>query len=139
MAILAVVKEMIQHTTDISAIILANTFSAFDKCHNHSRNFMGCASLVQLWFAGHFNHRPYEPDLSPADIHLKYPFKYQHNTKEAIHSAIMLTSEDSVEWNLMPVQHPSPIHLWINRIQDKLMVLPGLRGGMEYNPIRILK
>jgi hypothetical protein len=130
---------MIQHTTDISAIILANTFTAFDKCHNLSRHFMGCASLVQLWFASHFNHQPYESDLSPANIYLKYPIRYQHSTKETIHSAIMLTSEDNIEWNLMPIQHPSPVRLWINRTQDKLMVLPRLRGGIEYHPIRILK
>jgi hypothetical protein len=139
MAILAVVKEMIQHTTDISAIILANTFSAFDKCHYRSKHFTGCASLAQLWFAGHFDYRPYEPGLSPASTYLKSPFKYQHGTKEAIHTAIMSTNEGEVKWNLMPVQHPSPVCLMIDRTRYKLMILPGLRGGIEYHPIRILK
>jgi hypothetical protein len=139
MAILAVVKEMIRHTTDISAIILANTFSAFDKCHYRSKHFTGCASLAQLWFAGHFDYRPYEPSLSPAGTYLKSPFKYQHGTKEAIHTAIMSTNEGEVKWNLMPVQHPSPVCLMIDRTQYKLMILPGLRGGIEYHPIRILK
>jgi hypothetical protein len=48
MAVLAVVRAMIEHTVDISAIVLATVYQALDSCTKRSRHFMGCAALVQL-------------------------------------------------------------------------------------------
>jgi hypothetical protein len=123
---------------DVSAIVLATTFNALDHCMKWGRHFMGCAALVQLWFAGYFSHPLHDHILSLATTFNQRSFKFQGSLRATIKSEILHTQEDDVEWCILPQQQSRSVVLFINT-EDKLMVLPGLVGGVQYHLVRVLR
>jgi hypothetical protein len=97
----AVIAEaMSDQTFDIGAVILANLYTALDRCIKGSRGFQGCATLVQIWFAGHYGH-PLQGEMrSPASVYLDHLYPWFGLSRCEQQERIMSVIDEEVDWSV---------------------------------------
>jgi hypothetical protein len=76
---------------------------------------------------------------SPALVYLNHPYPWFGLTRCEQQERIMSVIDEEVDWSLLPIAPPKPVRLWINDTDARVMVLPGLTGGVEYHPDRVLR
>ena len=123
---------------DLALVVLPEIYRRLDRISHRCRHFHSCGVLVQIWLAAHLELDILRPRGNAIETYCNSG--HARTTKSVLEEYKKLSelTNDTVAWRIIP-SAVEPFTIFFNTRDARLVVLPGFTGGVEYNPVRVMR